>query len=138
MLVVFGNDSIRRTRHVRHRDRVSTAELHQILCLTFVQAQLKVTLILPRYEIWRAYQGPPLARTTSLAAEMSQTLTEGGDRENQGRPGTSFCTARIRHSTMQKDWIKVFFELAQYRRALSAAARDVVNSIGKSPSTRPG
>ncbi len=137
MLVVF-DTHLRRTRHVRHRDRVSTAGLHQILCLTFVQAQLKLTLILPRYDRWRVYQGPPLARTTLLAAEMSQTLTEDGDQENQGRPGTSFWTARSRHRTMHKDWIKVSFELAQYRRDLSAAARDVVNSIGKSGSTRPG
>ncbi len=40
MLEVFGNDSIRRIRHVMHRDCESSVELRRRLCLTNTPALL--------------------------------------------------------------------------------------------------
>ncbi len=42
------------------------------------------------------------------------------------------------HAQWRKDWVKVFSELAQDRRAWSTSVHVVVNSIGDAGSTRPG
>ncbi len=42
------------------------------------------------------------------------------------------------HARWRKDWVKVYSELAQDRRAWNASVRDVVNAIGDAGSTRPG
>ncbi len=111
-------------------------ELRRRLCLTS-----KSALLVQRRLRWfshaarRLNQGPSFSHTASYVAQTSWRPAEDMGNHDQGRPGTALRTASLR---WRKDWVKVFNELAQDRRAVSASVRDVVNSIGDASLTHPG
>ncbi len=143
MLEVLNNDSLRRILRVRRRDCVPSVELRRRLCLTRIPAllvqrrlrcfghaarrpedELIKDLLLPTPpRTWRRRAGGQLkTRATTIKADLEPL----------------FGPRVFSHARWKEDWVKVSSELAQDRRAWSASARDVANSIGDAGLTHPG
>ncbi len=141
MLEVFDNASIRRNLRVRNRDCVPSAELRRRLCLTSIPA-----LIVKRRLHWfghatRRPEGelikdlllptPPRTCRRQAGGQLKiWATTIKADLEPLSGPRV------FGHARWRKDWVKVFSDLAQDRRAWSVSVRDVVNAMDDAGSTR--
>ncbi len=138
----FDNGSIRRILRVRRSDCVPSVELRRRLCLTSI-----ATLLVQRRLRWfehaaRRPEGelikdlllptPPRTWHRLTGGQLkSWTITIMADLK-------PFSRRRLfGHARWRKDWMKVYSELAQDRRAWGSSVRDVVNTIGDAGSTLP-
>ncbi len=142
MLEVFDNDCIRRIVHMWRRDCVPTAELRHRLRLTSIPTKIAQRRLFwfghstrrPDGEVIKDLFLPTPQRTwrKRVGGQMKTwTTTIKSSMEPLSEPWV------LGYARWRKDWAKVWSELVQDRRALSATIRHVVSSIGDAGSTRP-
>ncbi len=143
MLEVLENGSIHVIPRARRGDCVPYVELRRYLRLSsilalFVQRRLHwfgLASRRPEGELIKDLLLPTPPRTWRRRAG-GQPKTWATTIKADPEP---FAEPRVfGHARWRKDWVEVFCELAQGRRAWSASVGDVVNSVGDAGSTRPG